>query len=67
MADRRRKINAFVEERKESFSGAVDMYSDDRTSSSIDNGLGEATDVLLIDETLVRGLRQLREGLRRQP
>ena len=32
----------------------------------VENGIGEATDVLLIDETL-RRLRQLRKGLRRQP
>ncbi|MFZ1743373.1 MAG: NAD(P)-binding domain-containing protein [Pontixanthobacter sp.] len=50
----RRKVNAFVEERKESFGSAVDMYSE-TAKFLIDNGLGEATDVLLIDETLCVG------------
>ena len=50
----RRTINAFVEDRKESFSSAVDMYSS-TAKFLVDNGLGEATDVLLIDETLCVG------------
>ena len=50
----RRDINAFVEGRKASFSGAVDMYSQ-TAQFLVDNGLGEATDVLLIDETLCIG------------
>ncbi|WP_209348478.1 NAD(P)-binding domain-containing protein [Pontixanthobacter sp. CEM42] len=50
----RRQVNSFVEERKESFSGAVDMYSE-TAKFLIDNGIGEATDVLLIDETLCVG------------
>ncbi|MXO91854.1 NAD(P)-binding domain-containing protein [Pontixanthobacter aquaemixtae] len=50
----RRQVNAFVEERKESFSGAVDMYSE-TAKFLVDNGIGEATDVLLIDETLCVG------------
>jgi thioredoxin reductase/CRP-like cAMP-binding protein/Fe-S-cluster-containing hydrogenase component 2 len=50
----RRKVNAFVEERKESFSSAVDMYSS-TAKFLVDNGLGEATDVLLIDESLCVG------------
>ncbi|MXP45812.1 cyclic nucleotide-binding domain-containing protein [Altererythrobacter luteolus] len=50
----RRKVNSFVEERKESFSSAVDMYSE-TAKFLIDNGIGEATDVLLIDETLCVG------------
>ncbi len=50
----RRDINAFVEGRKASFSGAVDMYSQ-TAQFLVDNGLGEATDVLLIDETLCVG------------
>lgn len=50
----RRKVNSFVEERKESFGSAVDMYSE-TAKFLIDNGIGEATDVLLIDETLCVG------------
>jgi len=52
--DRRREINAFIEGRKDSFGGAVDMYSQ-TAQFLIDNGIGEATDVLLIDETLCVG------------
>ena len=50
----RRDINAFVESRKDSFSGSVDMYSQ-TAQFLVDNGIGEATDVLLIDETLCVG------------
>ena len=50
----RRKTNAFVESRKESFGSAVDMYSQ-TAQFLLDNGLGEATDVLLIDEKLCVG------------
>ena len=50
----RRDVNAFIESRKESFSGAVDMYSE-TAQFLVDNGIGEATDVLLIDETLCIG------------
>ena len=50
----RRDTNAFVESRKEQFSGAVDMYSQ-TAQFLVDNGIGEATDVLLIDETLCVG------------
>ncbi|MDN3646414.1 NAD(P)-binding domain-containing protein [Pontixanthobacter aestiaquae] len=50
----RRQVNSFVEERKESFSSAVDMYSE-TAKFLVDNGIGEATDVLLIDETLCVG------------
>ena len=50
----RRDINAFVEGRKDNFSGVVDMYSQ-TAQFLIDNGIGEATDVLLIDETLCVG------------
>ncbi len=52
--DRRREINSFIEGRKDSFSGAVDLYSQ-TAQFLIDNGLGEATDVLLIDEALCVG------------
>ena len=50
----RREVNAFVESRKEGFSGAVDMYSQ-TAQFLVDNGIGEATDVLLIDEMLCIG------------
>jgi Fe-S-cluster-containing hydrogenase component 2/CRP-like cAMP-binding protein/thioredoxin reductase len=50
----RREINAFVEGRKDRFGGAVDMYSE-TAQFLVDNGLGEATDVLLIDENLCIG------------
>ncbi|HEY0435275.1 MAG TPA: cyclic nucleotide-binding domain-containing protein, partial [Phenylobacterium sp.] len=50
----RRKVNAFVEEQKDQFGGVVDMYSS-VASFLIDQGIGEATDVLLIDETLCIG------------
>lgn len=50
----RRATNAFIEQQKHSFSGAVDLYS--KTAQFlIDNGIGEATDVLLIDERLCIG------------
>jgi CRP-like cAMP-binding protein/Fe-S-cluster-containing hydrogenase component 2/thioredoxin reductase len=52
--DKRREINSFIEGRKENFSGVVDMYSQ-TAQFLIDNGIGEATDVLLIDETLCVG------------
>ena len=50
----RRTINAFVEARKESFGSAADLYAE-TAQFLIDNGLGEATDALLIDETLCVG------------
>ena len=50
----RRRVNAFVEERKDSFGGVVDMYSS-VARFLIDQGIGEATDVLLIDESLCVG------------
>jgi cGMP-dependent protein kinase 2 len=50
----RREVNAFIEGRKGSFGGAVDLYSE-TAQFLVDNGLGEATDVLLIDETLCVG------------
>ncbi|HEY0960513.1 MAG TPA: cyclic nucleotide-binding domain-containing protein [Novosphingobium sp.] len=52
--DSRREVNAFIEGRKENFSGVVDMYSQ-TAQFLVDNGIGEATDVLLIDETLCVG------------
>lgn len=50
----RRELNQFIESRKDSFGGAVDMYSQ-TAQFLVDNGIGEATDVLLIDETLCVG------------
>jgi len=50
----RQNINAFIESRKDSFSGVVDMYSQTATFL-VENGIGEATDVLLIDENLCVG------------
>lgn len=50
----RQDVNAFIESRKESFGGVVDMYSE-TAKFLVDNGIGEATDVLLIDENLCVG------------
>jgi len=50
----RQDINAFVEAKKDSFSGVVDMYSG-IANFLVENGIGEATDVLLIDENLCVG------------
>ena len=50
----RREVNAFVEAKKDGFAGAVDLYSS-VASFLVENGVGEATDVLLIDETLCVG------------
>ncbi len=52
--DGRRKTNAFIESRKDDFSGVVDLYSE-TAQFLVDEGLGEATDVLLIDEKLCIG------------
>ena len=52
--EKRREINSFIESRKENFGSAVDLYSE-TAQFLIDNGLGEATDVLLIDESLCVG------------
>jgi Fe-S-cluster-containing hydrogenase component 2/CRP-like cAMP-binding protein len=50
----RRDLNAFIEGRKDIFSSVVDMYSE-TARFLVENGIGEATDVLLIDETLCVG------------
>ena len=50
----RQGINAFIEEKKKKFSGVVDMYSE-VAEFLIKQGIGEATDALLIDETLCIG------------
>ena len=50
----RQDLNGFIESRKESFSSAVELYSE-TAKFLIDKGIGEATDVLLIDEQLCIG------------
>ena len=50
----RRAINGFIEKKKEKFSGVVDMYSQ-VAEFLVEQGLGEATDALLIDEKLCIG------------
>ncbi|AGH48425.1 cyclic nucleotide-binding protein [Sphingomonas sp. MM-1] len=50
----RQDLNAFVEARKDSFSSVVDMYSS-VANFLVEQGVGEATDVLLIDENLCVG------------
>ena len=50
----RQKINDFVEAQKESFGSIVDLHTE-TARFMVANGLGEATDVLLIDETLCVG------------
>ena len=52
--DVRRRTNAFIESKKDSFSGVVDLYSE-QAKFLVSQGLGEATDVLLIDERLCVG------------
>jgi CRP-like cAMP-binding protein/thioredoxin reductase/ferredoxin-like protein FixX len=50
----RRRIDDVVEEEKEKFSDVVDMYSS-IAGFLVNQGIAEATDVLLIDETLCIG------------
>ncbi len=50
----RREMNAIIESKKDSFSGAVDLYTE-QAKFLIAQGIGEATDVLLIDERLCVG------------
>ena len=50
----RYRLNSFIEEKKDEFGGVVDMYSS-IASFLVENGIGEATDVLLIDEKLCVG------------
>lgn len=47
-------VQAFVESRKDSHAAIFNTYSE-TAKFLVDNGLGEATDVLLIDETLCVG------------
>jgi Fe-S-cluster-containing hydrogenase component 2 len=50
----RQNTNSFIEAKKDSFSSVVDMYSN-VANFLVENGIGEATDVLLIDENLCVG------------
>ena len=50
----RSQLNNFIESRKDSFSGVVDMYTG-IANFLVEQGVGEATDVLLIDEKLCVG------------
>ncbi len=50
----RTQLNSFIESKKDSFGGVVDMYTG-VANFLVDNGVGEATDVLLIDEKLCIG------------
>ena len=52
--ENRRKVNAYLESQAGTASGAVEYYSK-AAQFLVDNGIGEATDVLLIDETLCVG------------
>ncbi|MDE2560732.1 MAG: cyclic nucleotide-binding domain-containing protein [Sphingomonadales bacterium] len=52
--DVRRQTNALIESRKGSMSSVVDLYSE-QANFLVSQGLGEATDVLLIDERLCVG------------
>ncbi len=50
----RTQLNNFIESKKDSFSGVVDMYTG-VANFLVEQGVGEATDVLLIDEKLCVG------------
>jgi Fe-S-cluster-containing hydrogenase component 2/CRP-like cAMP-binding protein len=50
----RRATNDFIDKEKDKFTGALDYYSS-VAKFLVDQGVGEATDVLLIDETLCVG------------
>jgi Fe-S-cluster-containing hydrogenase component 2 len=50
----RQELTSYIEARKASFGGVVDMYSS-VAGFLVENGIGEATDVLLIDEKLCIG------------
>ena len=49
----RQELTDYIEARKDGFGGVVDMYSS--VAGLVENGIGEATDVLLIDEKLCIG------------
>jgi cGMP-dependent protein kinase 2 len=50
----RHELTSFIEERKDGFGGVIDLYSS-VAGFLVDNGIGEATDLLLIDEKLCVG------------
>jgi cGMP-dependent protein kinase 2 len=50
----RRQVNQFIERQKHNFGGVVDMYTA-VAEFLVEQGIGEATDVLLIDEKLCIG------------
>ena len=50
----RHELTSFIEDRKDGFGGVVDLYSK-VAGFLVENGIGEATDLLLIDETLCVG------------
>ncbi|MDQ4087419.1 MAG: NAD(P)-binding domain-containing protein [Pseudomonadota bacterium] len=50
----RQELTDYIEARKDGFGGVVDMYSS-VAGFLVENGIGEATDVLLIDEKLCVG------------
>jgi cGMP-dependent protein kinase 2 len=50
----RHELTAFIEDRKDGFGGVIDLYSN-VASFLVQNGIGEATDLLLIDEKLCVG------------
>jgi len=50
----RHELTSFIEDRKDGFGGVIDLYSN-VASFLVDNGIGEATDLLLIDEKLCVG------------
>ena len=52
--DARQRTTSFIEAHKDGFGGAVDMYSS-VAGFLVSQGIGEATDVLLIDEKLCVG------------
>jgi CRP-like cAMP-binding protein/Fe-S-cluster-containing hydrogenase component 2/thioredoxin reductase len=50
----RHELTAFIEERKDGFGGVIDLYSS-IAGFLVKEGIGEATDLLLIDEKLCVG------------
>ncbi len=50
----RRSLTAFIEQEKHRFGSAIDLYSE-TAAFLMENGIGEATDMLLIDERLCVG------------
>ncbi|MEA3046154.1 MAG: hypothetical protein QOJ53_486 [Sphingomonadales bacterium] len=50
----RHELTSFIEDRKDGFGGVIDLYSN-VASFLVANGIGEATDLLLIDEKLCVG------------